>query len=110
MHLDIVDFFKTIAEVGVNLLRLMGLMKPMLDNTRVGLEIFEESKKLLEKAPEPEKPEQVTERVRAAADLLRSFAPIPFAEVLFWALRGFFLLGLFRLYVEWYRIRMQGKK
>jgi hypothetical protein len=104
MHFDIGELFKSIAEAGTILLRLLGVAKPMLDTTKTGLEVFEESKKLLEAAPEPEKPEQVTERVRAAADLMRSFTPVAFAEVLLWALRAAFLLGLVKAYLEFYRI------
>ena len=110
MHFDIGTLFKDLIDAGINLLRLFGFVKPMLDTTKVGLEVFEESKKLLEKAPEPEKPEQVTERVRAAADLMRSFIPLAFAEVLFWALRAVFLLGLFQAYLEFYRILKGSKK
>jgi hypothetical protein len=109
MHFfDIGELFKNIAEVGTILLRLVGVAKPMLDTTKTSLEVFEESKKLLEKAPEPEKPEQVTERVRAAADLMRSFTPVAFAELLLWVFRGIFLLGLVKAYLEFYRIRKGG--
>jgi len=110
MHFDIEVLFRVIIEVGTNLLRLFGIVKPMLDTTKTGLEVFEESKKLLEKAPEPDKPEQVTERVRAAADLIRSFTPVAFAEVLFWALRCALLWGILRTYLEFYRIQKESKK
>ena len=109
MHFDIGELFKSIAEVGTILLRMLGLAKPMLDTTKTGLEVFEESKKLLTEAPEPEKPEQVTERVRASADLMWSFTPVAFAELLFWALRVIFLFGLVKLYLEFLRIRKESK-
>lgn len=110
MHVDIGALFKDIIDVGVMILRLLGVVKPMLDTTKTGIEVFEEGKKLLEKAPEPEKPEQVTERVRAAADLMRSLAPVAFAEVLFWALRAVLLLGLIKAYLEFYRIQKGSEK
>jgi hypothetical protein len=109
MHFDLGELFKDIAEVGTILLRMLGFAKPMLETTKTGLEVFEESKKLLTEAPEPEKPEQVTERVRASADLMRSFTPVAFAEVLFWALRAVLLLGLVKAYLEFYRIH-KGKE
>src|SRR5690348_3480573 len=107
MHfIDIGALFKYIVEFGMVLLRLFGFVKPMLDTTKTGLDVLEGGRKLLETAPEPDKPEQVTERVKATAELMRSFAPVAFAEVLFWALRGIFLLGVLRTYLEFYRIRV----
>jgi hypothetical protein len=109
-HLDIGAFIKILIDTGIDLLRLIGLVKPMLDTTKTGIEVFEEGRKLLEEAtPSPDKPELVAERVRAASDLIRSFAPIAFAEVGFWALRAFFLLGVIHAYLEFYRIRKASK-
>lgn len=107
-HFDIEAFFKLLVEVGATLLRLLNIGKQTLDTTKTGIEVFEEGKKLLEKSPD--KPEQVAERVRATADLMRSFAPVAFAELLFWALKAAFLLGLIRAYLEFYRIRKESMK
>ncbi len=111
MHVGIGALFKDIIiDVGITLLRLLGVVKPMLDTTKTSLEVFEETRKLLEKAPEPEKPEQVTERARVTSELMRSFVPVVFAELLLWMFRGIFLLGLLRVYLEFYRIRKASEK
>jgi hypothetical protein len=106
---DIIHIIGAIWGFIGTVVRLIGIAKPMLDSTKTGLEIIQTGRKIIDEAPEP-KPEQVPERLRALAEVLRSFSLIALAEVLLWMFRGFFLLGMFRLWIEWRKIEIEGKK
>jgi hypothetical protein len=87
---SILGFFITML---VNIPKAIGFTKDALEATKSGMEAFKAGQELLEKM---DKPDQGAERAKIAAELMRAVPPIAWAEIAFYAVRGFFILVLFR--------------
>jgi len=75
--------------------KALDLTKESLETTKSAMDVFDATKKLVEKDA-AEHPEQTVDRVHAMANVTRSLAPLAFAEVLFYLVKVSAVLLLFK--------------